>query len=980
MRIARAIVVSCLLVLPLAAQQRVPLDGLWQLGRDVPAAPERVYDLAIEVPSTFETVLGHTFDGVAWYRRTLPLSAADQGRSIWIEFAAVATHARVFCNGIELGEHLGGWTPFAVEVTSALQWRGQDTIEVRVDELVGHNTQGFLPAVQPHFGGIWQSVTMAVDRGASLDRTQLSAFGFLQDDGAGRCHGRVALRISKQGITRPTPLRLQVRVGDGAATVGWFDQPVEARDGLEFEAMVPSVRPWSCATPNCYGLEFRLLQGDTELDRHEMSIGFRSLRASGTTVLWNGVPLHVRGILHWGFSPPLLAPPSDASYWRRQLEDWKSLGFNTLKCCLFVPPPCVYELCDELGMLCWQEYPTWHPKIDQAHEAELLREYGEFFRADGSHAAVAFRSITCETGHDADLAVMKALYDACHAAVPETLVVDDSSWIGWQRVTDFWDEHPYGNNRWWPGRLLEFEKHIEKSGKKPLLLGECIAADTWVDRAEWAALGDPLPWWRPDCLRAQEQFESWLVREFGAATLTSLPQIARDYGMATRRYQIERLRATLPDAGYVVSVARDIPKARMGLCDDFGRLKWSASDWSWHRERMLHLATDARGFVVKEDAHLCLEVTPIGFAAPPTQTPPLPSVAHPTRHAVTAECLDVRAQWDIWLLPTFDDARPRNVRVVDHLDEQVLDEVERGGRVLLRVGSQKRTLHAQELWYLRGAPFAPAHPVHEALPASMLIELQPFDLDGGRVIPWLPWLDQVDPILAFWETHDLTEVRAHLFAFDTRIGQGRLLASSFDATTAAGRYVERQLLEHLANGPASQRALSETTIAALHRLVSERILALEVWRFRTDQKDEGLSARWFDATVPVDSEPWRDLRAGSHWENQAEDLRTYTGIAWYRIDLDVPTDWPNTSAALVLEGVDDSCECFLDGVSIGRCGDLASGTSVWLECQVLDLGERLASGRHTLALRVVDHAGAGGLWQPAYVTTGPTGFVRQMLR
>ena len=21
-------------------------------------------------------------------------------------------------------------------------------------------------------------------------------------------------------------------------------------------------------------------------------------------------------------------------------------------------------------------------------------------------------------------------------------------WIGWQRISDFWDEHPYGNNRW----------------------------------------------------------------------------------------------------------------------------------------------------------------------------------------------------------------------------------------------------------------------------------------------------------------------------------------------------------------------------------------------------------------------------------------------------------------------------------------------------------------------------------------------------
>ena len=45
----------------------------------------------------------------------------------------------------------------------------------------------------------------------------------------------------------------------------------------------------------------------------------------------------------------------------------------------------------------------------------------------------------------------------------------------------------------------------------------------------------------------------------------------------------------------------------------------------------------------------------------------------------------------------------------------------------------------------------------------MLIELQPFDLDGGRLIPWDNLVDQVDPILAFWETHDVPEVRAHLF-------------------------------------------------------------------------------------------------------------------------------------------------------------------------------------------------------------------------
>ena len=43
----------------------------------------------------------------------------------------------------------------------------------------------------------------------------------------------------------------------------------------------------------------------------------------------------------------------------------------------------------------------------------------------------------------ADLDVVTALFEACKQST-QGLVVDDSSWIGWQRITDFWDEHPYG--------------------------------------------------------------------------------------------------------------------------------------------------------------------------------------------------------------------------------------------------------------------------------------------------------------------------------------------------------------------------------------------------------------------------------------------------------------------------------------------------------------------------------------------------------
>lgn len=974
----RCVLVVLALLASLAAQDVIPLDGRWQLAREPAPSKERVYDLEVDVPATFETALGDAFDGVAWYRRRLELPRDLGDARVHVEFDAAATAASVFCNGKPVGEHLGGWTPFWCDLTEALRRDGTDVLEVRVDEKVGHNTQGFLPVIAPHFGGLWQSVRLRAVRGAAFAPGRFSAFGRLELDGS----GSVAARARVHVIGDRADVRLRCAVRDGARILATLEAPIGQDGSVAVEGRIDGVRAWAPGSPHCYGVEWSLWRGGERLDHRRGHVAFRRLEARGRDLLWNGSPLSVRGVLHWGYAPPGLAPSLDEREWRRQLEDFRSLGFNTLKCCLFVPPPFVFDLCDELGLLCWQEYPTWHPKLDLAHRDELLREYEEFHWADGGHASVAFRSITCETGHDADLDVVRALYDQCHAIVRDTLVVDDSSWIGWQRVTDFWDEHPYGNPRWFSRRLVDFEAHQQKVGAKPLLLGECLAADTWVDRSAYAKGDAAPPWSHPECLVDQQRFEEWITREFSAECLAAFAPMALEFGMALRRHEIERLRIALPYAGYVVSVARDVPKARMGLYDDFDRLKWPREAFAWHGERMLALASEQRGFVVKADGR-ALSAIPCGFRGDVREveaSPVLSPVQMPQRVTVRARLDDVEASFRVWALPTFDDVRPSGVRVVDRLTPELLTEIERGARVLLRCSEAKGSVEAQPLWFLRGAPFAPVHAVHQRLPVEMLVDLAAFDLDGERLVPFAPWLDQVDPVLAFWETHDLAEVRAHLFAFDTRIGEGRLLVSAFATDTDAGRYVEHELLLHLASGPASRRSLRPETVQALYQRVVERTLPLEVWRFRTDAQDEGIAQRWFDPALAVDGEPWRDLRAGKHWENQAEDLRPYTGVAWYRLDVEVPTDWPATGTRLLLEGVDDSVTVFLDGVEIDRRGDPATGTTVWLEPQTIELGERMTPGKHCLCLRVVDHAGAGGLWRPASLTTGPTGVLRRLLR
>ena len=976
----------------LTAQGRQSLDGPWEVRPESEPSAWR----PVVVPSAFETALGTRFDGVAIYRRALPLPK-DKAARTRIEFAAVATHAIVTCNGTKVGEHLGGWTPFRVDVTAALRHDGTDTIEVRVDEKVGHNTQGFLPIIQPHFGGIWQGVTLCSDAAPVLDRQSLFAFATV--DGTLRFGIDVLPCGERKG-------EVVLDVVDGDSVLATARGP-----GPHFAGSltIPNATPWWPDAPKLYTLRVRALDGEAETDRVERRIGCRDLRAEGQKVLWNGTALQVRGILHWGYSPPHLAPPVDPAFWRHQLEGFRARGFNLLKCCLWVPPRCVYELADELGMLVWQEYPTWHPQMDQAHKQELLTEYAEFFVHDRSHAAVAFRSITCETGHGADLDVVQALYSACKAAVPDTLVVDDSSWIGWQRVTDFWDEHPYGNNSWLPGRLAEFERHIRDKGEKPLLLGECIAADTWVDAAAWRTrYGDEAMWWRPDCWTAQQTAEPWLLARSDAATLASLRPLSLDFALRNRKFQIEQLRLRLPHAGYVVSVARDFAKARMGLLDDYDQWKWTEAQWAWHGDTMLCLDAGHDQRTVHEEpravrvshfgrtplrGELVLQTDQPG-AKPmrfPVELPPgatsepfaLPLRASTlTRVRLSATLSGTHPatnHWDLWAIP---DWHYRGTPTITELTPAMLDRLEAGAHLVLEAGPRPGSPRTEAMWFLKGAPFAFPYRGADRLPPDFLLETCSFDLESGHVLPWAPWFDEFDPLLAFWETHDVPEVRFHLLAGVTRVGKGRLLVTSLnlsgndaaDTNAHRGRLHARELLHNLLSQHEPKHALSPATLATLRAQLTEKKIELPTWRFRTDADDAGSAGNWQDPSLDVAQAPWRDLRAGSHWENQGDDLKHFTGVAWYRVDIEVPADWNGLPARVVFDGVDDSFHCWCNGELVGTFGDPATQTTIWLQRQVAELGQTLRAGqRNTLVLRVVDHAGAGGLWKPVHLTTGPAG-------
>ena len=811
-----------------------PAEGAWR-----PAA----------VPGTFEEQLGEDADGVVWYRRAIerPAPATSPALRYRVEVRAAATEATVYWNGARVGAHRGGWTPFHVNLPGAEDGGLRGALEIRLDEKRGHHTQGFLPIIQPHFGGIWQEVLLHADPGPTIDFDRTLTFGDLEEEVL-RCAVPVRRRADDGA------LELAVRVHDGLRLLDEVRVTVPEQDPAEVLVPVPSPRPWEPGDPQLYDVELALhWRGREEvLHRLQRRVGFRHVSHDGTMLLWNGNPLQVRGMLHWGFSPPDFAPSPDPERWRQELETIRSLGCNLVKCCLWVPPRSYYEVADEMGILVWQEYPTWHAQLTREHLAVLAREYDEFFAHDRSFASVAFRSITCETGENVDEEVLRRLYHDGHAAVPNSLIVDNSSWITWMRIHDFWDEHPYGNNGWWPGKLEELQAYIADREHLPLLFGECIASDTWFDRPAWeTARGTGRSWFEPWCLAEQVAFEDRLRSRWGQELVATLLPVSLRYALRNRKYQCERMRLSIPDGGYVLSVIRDFPKARMGFFDDLDRLKWSAGEWAWHRDTMLCLDTegDRRAFLASEAVELPVRVSHFGrgplrgpleltlegpgvaasaraeVRAAPGQVHPgavlrlegagLPAGARPVRLRLSAllrgaeDAPLARNEWELWLLPAAAtvDAAEAGVRVSGELDRAAIELLEAGGKLLHLVHPGEGSLDTQDIWYLKGAPWAPPHPLHERVPPGLLCDLQSFDLEREFVVPGGELLDAVDPILAFWDTHDTHEVKSWLFVAEARVGKGRLLFSALDHETVAGRWLQNELVRHLAAGPEPDREL-----------------------------------------------------------------------------------------------------------------------------------------------------------------------------
>ena len=611
-------------------RDRICLDGTWDFCVDKDrsfSSADVAFEDTIDVPSAWQAAKPELrrYTGRAWYRKTIDYPDLPNDRVFRLCFGAVDHECTVWVNGIEVGRHSGGYTPFRLDVTHALR-SGRNEILVMVDDW-GYRYQ-WAPRwldqeVDPEFekaasilhgkqtwyadvSGIWQSVWLE-----SLPVAHINGVRIYTDPQSGSVTFRVATSESANG----KELRVEV-LDQGQVCAAASGLVAESTCELTLQLTNPKL--WSLDSPNLYEACVRCGE-DTVTER----FGVRSFDARDGKFFLNGSPLYMRGALDQDFYPGTIYAPPSKEYVYEQFRLAKELGLNTMRCHIKVPHPWYLEVADELGILIWEEIPSWgtvgrEPNsynvkpVPESTRREVLQTLEEMVDRDFNHPSLVIRTIVNEDWgthlvmSQEDRSWLKQMYHKAKELDPTRLVVDNSACYGSRGPnlhvkSDINDFHVYALM---PDEYQFFASWVEHFAQAPLW--------TWSPYEDSEPRGDEplvvsefgnwgLPSLEPTKEDAEQEGEPWwfmtggwgggiaseathptgVARRFHALGLDRVWDSYEDLARGTQRHQYEALRAEIevmrlyPSiVGYVITEFTDAYWEANGLLDFYRNPKY----------------------------------------------------------------------------------------------------------------------------------------------------------------------------------------------------------------------------------------------------------------------------------------------------------------------------------------------------------------------------------------------------------------------
>lgn len=362
----------------------------------------------MKVPSNWDTHNQYAhYAGKAWYRKNIEVPAGWKDKLVRILFEAVYHDCKVWVNGQLLGDSRSGFLPVEFDLSSLLNYGGQNTIVVCADN-------SFRRGALWNWGGIRRPVFVVASHPVIVANQLIAPVIDLKNKSA-----VVTIKVLLKNAGKEEEAikgDIVLSAPNGFRRVLPFTQTIPAGSTKEVSLTTSltgaAVHLWSCDDPFLYQSEVQLRSATGSLHARKDRFGLRKIEVDNTNYEFrlNGEPVRMLG---FNLVPDDRTTGNTLPLWRikEDIDLMKGLGGNMARLSHLPLPKEAMDYLDESGIMVFDEVPLWGFDALADKRKELPRVWlQQLMNRDYNHPCVIGWSVGNEIGQYP--AVMEYVEDA----------------------------------------------------------------------------------------------------------------------------------------------------------------------------------------------------------------------------------------------------------------------------------------------------------------------------------------------------------------------------------------------------------------------------------------------------------------------------------------------------------------------------------------------------------------------------------------
>lgn len=332
----------------------ISLNGIWQFAEKANSNKWQ----PIEVPGQW-SMQGFQVDSAQWghYKRDFLIPTDWNDKQVKLRFDGVHSEYKVLINGKEAGYHMGGMTPYEINITNLIRQNAGNEVELLVRSESMADMLGSLTQYAAHqLGGITRKVTLF-----ALPNVHITDLRIETDLDDTYTNAKLRLRATvandSKEVVEDTYIRIALDKHQAATDYKLPRLTLNETWTGTIELDVEKPLLWDNEHPNLYSLNVDLCLEGSSTQGIKKQVGFREVEVKGNRVFVNGTPIKLRGVCRHE-AHPLTGRVLTTELREKDAELFRDANCNFIRTSHYPPGEEFIEACDRLGLFVEVESPV----------------------------------------------------------------------------------------------------------------------------------------------------------------------------------------------------------------------------------------------------------------------------------------------------------------------------------------------------------------------------------------------------------------------------------------------------------------------------------------------------------------------------------------------------------------------------------------------------------------------------------------------